>query len=255
MPEVGPAIILVNPQMGENIGMVARAMLNCGLTDLRLVAPRDGWPNDAARATASGAGSVVDGARVFDTLAAAMHDRTFAVATTARARDMNKPVLDPEGAARAIHAADHTAQKSTSAIVFGPERTGLENADILLCDVILNVPLNPQYMSLNIAQAVLLVAYQWYRAETDKNALEKAAKSLNIDMPDAATRDEFAALMAHMTDALDEAGFFPTPSQKPTMVTNLTAAFARMRPTKQEVNTLHGVIKALRGGKMWKAKN
>lgn len=237
-----PVIILVNPQMGENIGMCARAMLNCGLTDLRLVAPRDGWPSETARATSSGAVEVIDRAILYPTLAEAVADRKFVVATTARERDMVKPVLTPETAAQAI------MQAEACAIVFGPERAGLTNEDLTYCDAIINIPLNPDYMSLNIAQAVLLVSYEWYKLKTESENLSKIQAISDTDI---ATKGEMEALLNHLEDGLDQAGFFATETQKPTILRNLRNTFQRMRLSSQEAHTMHGVIKALRG-KEWK---
>lgn len=229
--------------------MCARAMLNCGLTDLRLVNPRDGWPSESARATSSGATSVIDAARVYDTLAEALVDRTFVIATTARPREMLKPIVTPEEAAAAIHKADATAGQATSALVFGPERAGLDNDALTACDVVLNIPLNPDYMSLNLAQAVLLVAYQWYRQKSTNAVSSELNNLLRLEEADLAPKDNLEAYMNALVSALDESGFFPTPEQKGAMVLNLRNTFQRMRLTKQEVNTFHGMLKALQGKK------
>jgi len=244
----GPAIILVRPQMGENIGMAARAMLNCGLTDLRLVAPRDGWPNETARSASSGALAVIDNARVFDTLEKAVGECTFVIATTARDRDMIKPVLTPATAAQQILHEDRNGP--TSAIVFGPERTGLENDDLTVCDAIVNIPLNPEYMSLNIAQAVLLTCYEWYQHYLRQSG-EAAQDKPAITDEDLANKEEVAHLLQHFEEALEEAGFFTAASLRPTVVRNLKNAFQRMRLSRQEAHTFHGIIKSLRG-KEWK---
>ena len=159
----GPAIILVDPQLGENIGMVARAMLNCGLSELRLVRPRDGWPNPAAQSAASGADRVLDAARHFPTTLEAVADLHLVYAATARPRDMVKPVVVPQRAAAEIRAA---ADRGCAAgVLFGPERAGLVNDDVALADAVLEVPLSPAFASLNLAQAVLLLGYEWYQAE------------------------------------------------------------------------------------------
>lgn len=247
----GPAIVLVNTQMGENIGMAARAMLNCGLTDLRLVAPRDGWPSETAQATSSGALSVIDNATLYPTLAEAIADCTFVVASTSRDRDMIKPILSPEIAAQAIIIADQSKGTPTSAIVFGPERSGLTNDDLSCCDALLTIPINPDYASLNIAQAVLLVAYQWYRQAQTPFEKTSMVDALAVSTADAAPKEQIEILLQHMEAALDEKGFFPTPQQKPTMLNNLRNAFQRMRLTMQEAHTFHGVIKSLHG-KEWK---
>ena len=231
--------------------MAARAMLNCGLTDLRLVSPRDGWPSETAQATSSGALAVVDNAKLYDTLAEAVADRSFVVACTARDRDMLKPVLSPETAAQAIITADTAKGSPTSALVFGPERAGLNNEDLTVCDAILTVPLNPDYSSLNIAQAVLLVAYQWYRLADTHVASSQILDALAVTDAQAAPKENIETLLSHLESALDDVGFFATPQQRPTMLNNLRNAFQRMRLTIPEVHTFHGLIKALHG-KEWK---
>lgn len=247
----GPAIVLVHTQMGENIGMAARAMLNCGLTDLRLVAPRDGWPSDIAQRASSGALAVIEQARVFDTLAEAVADCTFVVGTTSRTRDMVKPILTPETTAQAVLTADKTHGKPTSALVFGAERTGLENDDLTVCDALLSIPLNPEYMSLNIAQAVLLTSYTWYQhmlRDTGKDVADQLA----VSDSDVATKQETEYLLQHLGDALDESGFFTAPDLRMTVLRNLRNTFQRMRLSRQETHTFHGIVKSLRGGKEWK---
>lgn len=249
--EKGPAIVLVHTQMGENIGMAARAMLNCGLTDLRLVAPRDGWPSEIAQRASSGALAVIDNAKLYDTLADAVADCTFVVGTTARVRGLVKPVLTPDSVADAILQADRIAAKPVSALVFGAERAGLENDDLTLCDALLSIPLNPEYMSLNIAQAVLLTSYTWYQkmlADTGASVSDQLA----VEDKDVATKQETEYLLQHLQDALDESGFFTAPDLRPTVLRNLRNTFQRMRLSRQETHTFHGVIKSLRGGKEWK---
>lgn len=245
-----PVIILVQTQMGENIGMCARAMLNCGLTELRLVAPRDGWPSDSARATSSGAVEVIDRAQLYPTLADAVADCQFVAATTARGRDMVKSVLTPGDAARALH---HGTGRS--ALVFGPERAGLTNDDVALCDAIIHIPLNPDYMSLNIAQAVLLVCYEWYKIKSESDLLSSDQQEIldftRIAEADIASKGEVNALLEHLETGLTEAGFFASETQKPTILLNLRNTFQRMRLSSQEARTFHGIIKALRG-KEWR---
>ncbi len=246
----GPAVILVRPQMGENIGMVARAMLNCGLTDLRLVAPRDGWPSDVAMATASGAGVVIENARVFETLRDAMADCRYALATGSFDRDMVKQVLSPEVAADTIIEHDKVAGAPVCALVFGPERSGLENEDVVLCDAYITVPLNPAYSSLNLAQAVLLVAYAWYRRVCALSDTPYAGQGrLDIDPIDdtmLATKEQVHGLFDHVVDTLDAAGYFKSLEQKPTMIRNLRNSFQRLRLSTQEINTFRGALKLLR---------
>lgn len=246
----GPAVVLVNPQMGENIGMSARAMLNCGLTDLRIVNPRDGWPSESALATASGATSVIQNAKLYATLGDAIADCTFTLATGSFDRDMVKTVLSPETAAMAIIRADASAGQPTCAIVFGPERAGLTNEDVALCDAYITVPLNPAYPSLNLAQAVLLIGYAWYARITKQEGLPTAGAglldSLCIDDANAATKEQLNGLFDHVIAVLDDAGFFKTESQRPTMVRNLRNTFHRLRLSTQEVNTFRGALKVLR---------
>lgn len=246
----GPAVILVRPQMGENIGMVARAMLNCGLTDLRLVSPRDGWPSDVAHATASGATMVIEKARVFDTLRDAMADCRYTLATGSFDRDMVKQVLSPEAAADRIIDHDKVAGASVCALVFGPERAGLENDDVVLCDGYITVPLNPAYPSLNLAQAVLLIAYAWYRRVCTLSDTPYAGQGkLDVDPIDdtlLATKEQVHGLFDHLVDILDSVGYFKSLEQKPTMIRNLRNSFQRLRLSTQEINTFRGVLKALR---------
>lgn len=234
-----PAIILVGPQMGENIGAAARAMLNCGLSDLRLVAPRDGWPNEQAVASASGAHLVLERARVFDNLEDAVADLQQVYATTARTRDMVKPVVTAGGAGRAIRAS--AAQGVRSGILFGRERTGLFNEEVTRADTVLTVPLHPGFSSLNLAQAVLLVGHAWYQAvdDTPEHALPIRGRL--------ATAAEVIGFLEHLEGALDHRGFFRTPELKPSMVQNLRNLFQRASLTDQEVRTLHGVVTALGG--------
>ncbi len=236
-----PVIILVRPQMGENIGMVARAMLNCGLTELRLVAPRDGWPSDAAIATASGATQVIEQAKLYQTLDEAIADCTFVLGTGSFDRDMIKDVLSPEVAIDAIQ-----QQAGQCAIVFGAERSGMDNEDVGRCDAYVTVPLNPDYPSLNLAQAVLLIAYQWWRRAATENTLPVAGgERLDKDCIIPATKEQLSGLFDHLTDALDKSGFFPTEQQRPVMLRNLRNTFHRLRLSTQEVNTFRGALKAL----------
>lgn len=236
----GPAIILVDPQLGENIGMVARAMLNCGLTELRLVRPRDGWPSEKAAAAASGALEVIEGARLFDTTEAALADLQRVYATTARPRGMVKPVVTPGQAATELRAA--AAKGERTGLLFGPERSGLVNDDIALADAVLSVPLNPAFSSLNLAQAVLLVGHAWFMAADDTEA-----RRLELGVGETASKAELVNFFNRLEAALDETGFLYPPEKRPTMVRNLRNLFHRIAPTEGEVNTLHGIISALRG--------
>lgn len=235
-----PAIILIDPQLGENIGMVARAMLNCGLTELRLVRPRDGWPSEKAEAAASGALEVIAGARLFETTEAAIADLQRVYATTARPRGMVKPVVTPAKAAEELRAAGAAGRKT--GLLFGPERSGLVNDDIALADAALTVPLNPAFSSLNLAQAVLLVGHAWFMA-----ADATPAKKLELGVGQPASKAELVNFFSRLETALDETGFLYPPEKRPTMVRNLRNLIHRIAPTEGEVNTLHGIISALRG--------
>lgn len=236
----GPAIILVDPQLGENIGMVARAMLNCGLTELRLVRPRDGWPSEKAEAAASGALEVIEGARLFETTEAALADLQRVYATTARPRGMVKPVVTPGQAATELR--ESAAMGERSGLLFGPERSGLVNDDIALADAVLSVPLNPAFSSLNLAQAVLLVGHAWFMAADNTEA-----RRLELGVGETASKAELVNFFTRLEAALDETGFLYPPEKRPTMVRNLRNLFHRIAPTEGEVNTLHGIISALRG--------
>ena len=240
-----PAVILVGPQLGENIGMVARAMLNCGLLDLRLVRPRDGWPNPAAEATASGALAVIEGAKVYDELADAVSGLNRVYATTARARDMVKPVLTPRAVASELRAAE--AAGDATGFLFGPERSGLDNHDLTFADALVTVPLNPAFSSLNLAQAVLLLGYEWRMAG---DATPYRALPTGDSRP--ATKEELMNFLSRLEQALDDMGFFHPAEKRYIMVRNLRNVFQRAEATEQELRTLHGVVSALRGAKLGK---
>lgn len=233
-----PVIVLVRPQLGENIGMAARAMLNCGLSSLRLVKPRDGWPNPKAERAASGADVVLDKARVFDTVAEAVADLQRVVATTARNRELAQRIVTPRRAAAEMR--DWIGVGDKVGILFGPERTGLENDDMVLADTALSIPLNPQFSSLNVAQAVLLVSYEWAAAVDDTRASRMSDHSTRP-----ATKDELQNLFDHLERALDQSGFLRHKAMRPAMVNNLRALLQRAYMTEQEVRTFHGVIKFL----------
>lgn len=237
-PAPGPAIVLVAPQMGENIGAAARAMLNFGLVDLRLVRPRDGWPNVKAVAAAVGATVVLDRVRVHGDLAAAIADRRYVLATTARPRDFVKPVLTLREAAVRLRAAEAAGQPTT--VLFGPERTGLENDEAVLADALVTVPTNPDFGSINLAQTVLLVAYEWRQA-----ADASPAERFEAGGARPATREELMNFFAHLERELDRTPFLSNRQQRPSMVRNLRALFLRAGPTEQEVRTLHGVVAEL----------
>jgi tRNA/rRNA methyltransferase len=235
---LAPTIVLVRPQLGENIGMAARAMLNCGLSSLHLVAPRDGWPNPKAQRAASGADVVLDKAKVFDTVGEAVADLERVVATTARNRELSQRILTPRRAAAEMRG--WIGRGERVGILFGPERTGLTNDDMVQADTALSIPLNPQFSSLNIAQAVLLVAYEWAAADEDA-----PAERMSDHATRPATKDELLNLFEHLERALDQSGFLRNKAMRPAMVHNLRAFLQRAAMTEQEVRSFHGVIKYL----------
>ncbi len=237
-PPYGPSIILVEPQMGENIGAAARAMLNFGLSDLRLVVPRDGWPNQAAIDMSAGALDLMPPVRVFTTLAEAAADLHFLFATTARPRDMVKPVHTPSSA---VQETNKRAEQKIG-FVFGPERSGLENDDVALCHAILTMKTNPDFSSINIAAAVLLVCYEWLAAQGEKNEI---LNPTGASFP--AAHEKIEEFLVRLEDELDNAGFFRAPDQKPTMARNIRNLFLRTGLTDQEVRTFHGMVSALTG--------
>ena len=236
--EAGPAVILVAPQLGENIGTAARAMLNFGLTDLRIVRPRDGWPNERARAAASGADIVIDNVQLFDRTADAVAGLDYVVATTARARDMVKPIFTPETAAARMREA--FAGGGRAGLLFGPERTGLENDDLALADALMMVPVNPAFASLNLAQCVLLMSYEWHKAGDTT-----VAERIEYQQTRPANKEELLGFFEHLEGELDRFGFLKPPEKRPSMVRNLRNMFQRAGLTEQEVRTLRGVVAAL----------
>lgn len=238
----GPVIILVHPQMGENIGAAARAMLNCGLGELRLVKPRDGWPNERAEAMSSGALGKMPPVQVFETTAEAMADCHYVYATTARPRDMVKPVLTPRATATDIAARIRGGQRT--AILFGAERTGLNNDDIALAQAIVTIPLNPGFSSLNLGQAVLLLAYEFSQAGDDTPAIQNPTGD---SFP--APHDKLKELYDRLEHELAAHHFFRSEDMRPTIVRNLQNMLGRAHMTDQEVRTFHGVISALTGRK------
>lgn len=234
-----PAIILVEPQMGENIGAAARAMLNCGLTDLRIVNPRDGWPNERADAMSSGALERMPPVRVFGSTAEAVADLHFVYATTARPRDMIKPVFTARGAADDIKA----RVNEKSGYLFGPERAGLSNDDVALAHAIVTIPMNPDFSSLNLGQGVLLCAYEWFQAMDATPAL------INPPEEEIAPHGELQELFDRLEHELSEGGFFRTQELRPNVMRNLKNMFLRGNLTSQEVRTFHGIITTLIGRK------
>ena len=233
----GPAIILVEPQLGENIGTAARAMYNCGLTDLRLVRPREGWPSEKARSSASGADPVIDAARVFDSVEEAIADLHHVYASTARDRYMVKRVVTPRQAATELRAL--IGEGLGCGILFGPERMGLINDHVALAETIISVPLNPQHTSLNLAQAVLLVGYEWYIAgdATPASQIPESPRGK-------ATSEQLVRFFQHLEEELDRTGFLHNIAKRPSMVRNLRNLFQRAQLTDQELRSLHGIVSA-----------
>ena len=239
-PPGEPAIILVEPQLAENIGTAARAMANFGLSDLRLVNPREGWPSDKARSAASRADYVIDAARVFPSLEPAVAGLGFILATTARAREVAKAAVGPRQAAGKVRRL--LAAGTSVGVLFGRERTGLTNAEVSLADEILTLPVDPAFSSLNVAQAVLIVAYEWRLSGI---AGEASALPFDGGIAPPADRVELIRLFEHIETALDAAGFFRPPEKRAHMVLALRAMLQRAGLTDQEVRTLRGVVAAL----------
>ena len=238
----GPAIILVEPQLGENIGMVARAMANFGLVDLRLVNPRDGWPNEKARASASRADHVIDAVKLFDTVEAAAADLTYLLATTARPRDSAKTVRGPDSAAGELRARIGSGQKA--GILFGRERFGLSNEEVDLADEIVTFPVNPAFASLNIAQAVLLMSYEWMKSGLEEGAAPRFSAPEVVP----AEKDILYRFFTHLEGSLDVTGYFFPPEKREVMVHNLRNMLTRAGFSAPELSTLHGVLRSLDRG-------
>jgi tRNA/rRNA methyltransferase len=244
----GPVVILVEPQLGENIGMAARAMGNFGLTRLRIVNPRDGWPNVHAKRAASGADHILDQATLFETVEQAVADCTLLFATTARAHDQAKPVVAPDAAAREIVAQIGSGTGEVG-ILFGRERYGLQNEEVALANRIVTFPVNPGFASLNLAQAVLLMGYEWFKLST--------AGALPFAMPERsepASQHQMQAFFDNLVRELDKVEFLRPAEKRETMLVNLRNIFTRMDPTKQDMHTLHGVVMAIAEGRKGPAK-
>jgi tRNA/rRNA methyltransferase len=242
----GPIVVLVEPQLGENIGTAARAMANFGLTRMRLVRPRDAWPNIHARRAASGADAVLDGAVLYDSLPAALADCHFVLATTARAHDQAKPVIGPSEAASEM--APRIAAKETVAVVFGRERWGLMNDEVGLADRIVTFPVNPAFASLNLAQAVLLVSYEWFKVAGGGLPFQMQQRS------PPAGKEQLFALFASLERELERVEFFRPAEKRDTMTINLRNIITRMAPSQQDIQTLHGVVTAIAEGRKGPAK-
>ncbi|QNM82883.1 RNA methyltransferase [Sphingomonas sabuli] len=230
-----PAIVLVRPQLGQNIGKAARAMLNFGLTDMRLVAPRDGWPNPDAGPAASGADVVLERARLFDTVQEAIADCSTVYASTVRRRDLVMPVVTPEAMAEDIHASD-----AASAILFGPERSGLETEEVAMATAIVTVPINPEFGSLNLAQAVILLAYEWSKSNT-------LAVPPDKELEPAAPHAELEGLIAQLDSELFDKGYFHPPSRTQATRNTLRTIFTKTGWSSREVKAIRGVVRALVG--------
>ncbi|MFG1248977.1 RNA methyltransferase [Xanthobacter flavus] len=238
----GPLIILVEPQLGDNIGSAARAMGNFGLSRLRIVNPRQGWPNDRARTFAAGADRILDEAQLFPDLRAALHDVKFAFATTARERGMAKRVVGADEAA--AEARSRMADGEEVALVFGRERTGLYTEEVSLCDAILTLPVNPAFASLNLATCVAVAGYEWSKAESG-GALPFAPP----DRSPLADKGDLFAFFDHLETALQTSGFFRSPEKAPSTIRNLRNIFHRLGLTRQDLATLHGAVTALEEGR------
>jgi tRNA/rRNA methyltransferase len=235
-----PAVILVRPQLGENIGAACRGMLNFGLTELRLVAPRDGWPNPAADAMAAGAVELIENAKLFETVDEAVADLSFVLAATARRRELEIPVVGTDVVGQEMRA----KLEQGVGILFGPEKAGLTNADVVLADKILTYPVNPAFQSLNLAQAVNVFAFIW-------------AQSGDVNVPDifddvrsdVAPRENLTRMFDHLEDELDKAGYFFPAAKKHLMQQNIRAPLTRAQMSEQEVRTFRGIVKALAKGR------
>ncbi len=244
-----PAIILVEPQIHENIGMVARAMGNFGLDDLRIVSPRDGWPSEKARAVASGAAAIIDNATLHDDVSSAIQDLNWVAATTARQRDMRKPVMAPTEAASTITSAANGGERC--GILFGRERNGLTTDEVAVADAILMIPINNRFASLNLAQSVLLIGYEWLKASGSAslgrvtNKESPVESGMNLGKNRRATKKELIGLFEHLEGELENKGFFTPSHRRQVVVRNIRTMLSRMEATDQEVRTLRGIVATL----------
>ena len=258
-PGKTPVVLLMEPQLADNIGMVARAMGNFGLDELRLIDPRDGWPNERARVAAAGANYVIDDAVAINSLEEAMGDLHWVCATTARQRDLAKPVLTPEQAMGEL--LERIRRGERCGILFGRERNGLETDEVANCDAIVMVPVNPAFASLNLAQAVLLMGYEWLKG-SGRGTLgrvttyeEEVAAGLRLKGSVPADKVELQAFFEHLEGELDEVGFFKPVDKRPSVVRNLRSMFLRMGASKQEVRTLRGIVATLSRGRRMAGKS
>ncbi len=232
MPGNSPVVLLVRPQLGENIGAVARAMSNFGLSDLRIAAPRDGWPNKRAEETASGGESIVKAAKIFPNFTSAMHDIQLAFATTARPRDMEKRVVTPDAAVKEI-----TQNDGKIALVFGPERTGLENEEIAWCDTLVTIPTAPENSSLNIAQSAVVLFYEWWKQSQTPNVTRS--------LPSIAPKEDWQGLFQQLEEYLDEVNYYRVADKKIIMWQNLQNMLLRGQWSGQEVRTFRGMLRSI----------
>lgn len=252
-PGMTPSVILVEPQLPDNIGMVARACANFGLDDLRLVDPRDGWPNEKARIAASGANYVIDDAAAYDTFDAALADLNWVCATTARQRDLRKPVLTPEEAIAEMRGRIGRGQRC--GMIFGRERNGLETGEVARADAVVMIPVNSRFASLNLAQAVLILGYEWMRNAKEATlgrvtTYERPMEpGLYLGDQTPATKEELLGFFEHLEGELERLGFFSSPGKRPSVINNLRTMFLRAEPTAQEVKTLRGIVATLARGK------
>jgi len=236
-----PVIVLVRPQLGQNIGKAARAMLNFGLTEMRLVAPRDGWPNPNAGPAASGADVVLEQAKVFETVQDAIADCSNVYASTVRRRDLVMPVITPEQMAEEI-----AASPAPTAILFGPERSGLETEDVALANKIVTVPINPEFGSLNLAQAVILLAYEW-----SKQSELAVPPSKELEAP--APHGDLEGLIGQLEEELDGKGYFHPPSRTQATKNTIRTIFTKTGWSSREVEAIRGIIRALTGSRSSKS--
>ena len=243
----GPVVILVEPQLGENIGMAARAMGNFGLRELRLIKPRDGWPNPQARFASAGADRILDEARLYESVEAAIADCTLVFAATARAHDQAKPVVGADEAARLM--APRVAAGERVAVLFGRERYGLEGHELALADRTITLPVNPAFASLNLAQTVLVIAYEWFKLATG-GALPFVMPQRSAPAP----KQQLHAFFANIERELDKIEFFRPPEKRATMLVNLRNIFHRMQPSQQDIQTLHGIITSIAEGRKGPAR-
>ncbi len=237
-----PVVILVRPQLADNIGAAARAMANGRLFHLRLVAPRDGWPQENAWRNASGAQRILEALTVFETVADAVADLQRVFATCPRPRHVIKPVLTPRGAAAELRAA--ATRSLRAGLLFGPERAGLDSDDMAQADALIRYPMNPEFTSLNLAQAVMVMAYEWYQSADATPPRELVTHETRV-----ATKAELENFLTHLVDQLDACGFLRNKPKRPGMVRNLRHFFQRGEVTEQELRTLHGVVTELAIGR------